>query len=98
MQKSGKTFLNERIDIEEHQFSDCTFQNCIIEFKGEGEPHLDGCFFPECGLYLKGRALYVVAMLSALRGTSPSMEKAVDQLLDKIRSGEAAKLMPDSRQ
>lgn len=52
----GSKFANQRVNIDDDMFKDCTFTECTIIYSG-GLVRMEGCTFDTCRWELAGSAL-----------------------------------------
>lgn len=80
------TFTDMTIRLDHNHYEDCTFNNCVIEYGGEGPIGLVRCTFNKCGWKLVGSAMNTVMFLKtmyhSLGGFGQTM---VEQTFNSIR-------------
>ena len=60
------TFIQQTILLDGSQFSGCTFQQCILLFRGQGPVGLDRCQFIHVQWKFEGPAELTLALLAGL--------------------------------
>jgi hypothetical protein len=83
----NETFTGVQVRIDGHQFTNCRFENCTIEYRGEHTLKLTGCHFELCRWFFNGPAGETLRFLGALHADGdPGLQKMVLETLANITS------------
>ena len=81
----NQTFSNQRIELDDTQFNNCTFDGCVLIYSGTGGTSLSGCTIHNTGFGFEGSAAKTLELLSAMyRG---GFQELVDATIEGIRTG-----------
>lgn len=96
MKAFNKKFKDTIIDIDNSEFIECTFNNCLIRYSGAGMVTMVGCNFNECRWEMTGASGATVQFLKSLYSDGEgNIKKLVLDLIYQITNGElGTKLEP----
>lgn len=60
-----QSFENERVALDNHNFTNCTFRHCVLVYSGTTEMSLTNCRFEEVEWEFDGPAARVLSFLHA---------------------------------
>lgn len=90
----NQTFTRERIEIDDKQFTNCTFDSCILIYSGAGGTALNGCHLNDTGFAFEGGAAKTLELLTAMhRG---GFRELVDATIAGIRGEPPAPAAPQA--
>lgn len=93
----GRTFENDRIEVDGQVFERCTFNRCRIVYSA-----VDGVTFKECRFYtcdwvFNDGADLTLRYLSALyRGIGAEGRELVESIFNRVRSGDVSQEVEES--
>lgn len=53
---TNETFSNEEVILDYHKYVECTFEECVIIYHGNGPTAADNCQFVDCRFDFRGSA------------------------------------------
>jgi hypothetical protein len=62
----NQTFTKQRIEIDDTQFTNCTFDECLLIYSGTGGTALNGCHLNNTGFAFEGSAAKTIELLTAM--------------------------------
>lgn len=62
----NQTFTKKRIEIDDTQFTGCTFNGCVLVYSGTGGTAMNGCHLNETGFEFEGGAAKTIELLTAM--------------------------------
>ena len=77
------TFKDQRVSIDEAEYKDCRFTNCVLVYSG-GTLILRNCTFIDCHLFLDGPAGQTIGFLATFYSIFPPM---VEEVFEAIKKG-----------
>lgn len=78
---------DQRVELDNKNFIDCKFDNCILVYKGENLFGLQGCGFRECNWVLEKYAGHTMRFLNSLyHGFGEGGRIIAEELLNSIRN------------
>lgn len=80
------TYNNTRLNLDGHEYINCTLNNCELVFRGEQFTTLEGCTFNGCQWVLSGPAKNTVEFLRAVYQAGDWGKQIVEDTFDSIRS------------
>lgn len=84
----GKAFSKETVVLDDNTFTDCTFEDVVLEYSG-GVFHMSGCSLKNFRFHLDGnlaRGLGAMHQLAKLAGPK-EVKKLVDFVSGVLRNG-----------
>ncbi|GHF39690.1 hypothetical protein HNQ07_001709 [Deinococcus metalli] len=61
-----QTFTKQRIELDDKQFRNCTFDDCLLIYSGTGGTALNGCHLNNTGFAFEGSAAKTIELLTAM--------------------------------
>lgn len=80
-----RDFRKERVILDGHAFTDCTFTGCDLVFLGVQLPVLTGCAVYECAFVFEGYAGNALSLMRSLHQAGSGFREAVEETLESIR-------------
>lgn len=62
----NQTFTGKRIPLDGTQFVNCTFEKCVLVFRGEDGTAMQGCQIHETGFVFEGSAAKTIELMAAM--------------------------------
>jgi hypothetical protein len=94
----NETFSGVQVRIDGHQFINCRFERCTIEYRGEHVLELVGCHFEQCRWFFNGAAGETLRFLGALHADGdPGLKKMVQETLENVTKNVAPPLQKTER-
>ena len=88
MRYDGKTFVGESVALDGHQYHQCIFRNCRVNFSAISPVTLDHCKFYGCSWEFSGPAALTVHFMSGIyNGIGGDATQLIEKTFDGIRSG-----------
>lgn len=88
---SGQVFTNTFMQLDNTHFKQCSFRQCRLIFRAEGNVAFTDCTFDHCHWILDGPAETTLLYLSALyRQLGPEGRELVEAVFQSIRDGSVA--------
>lgn len=88
MRFQGQQFANKTVEVDNNQFVDCKFTNCVLRFTGAGAVGYQNCVFDRCEWMFDGPAETTIQYLAAMyQGLGPGGRDIVEGIFDSIRQG-----------
>jgi hypothetical protein len=81
---NGDRFIGGRIELDDHEYYNCTFDGCRIVYGAIGPVKLEGCHFERCRFAFEEAAEGTIRFLTGLYQIDPD---TVEQTFESIRSG-----------
>ncbi|MBA3584279.1 MAG: hypothetical protein H0W36_07090 [Gemmatimonadetes bacterium] len=86
MKFTESIFLNDAIDIDDNEFTSCTFDSCTLAYSGGEFGKITDCSFNACRWEFSGAASRTVAFMKAMyQGMGDGGRQIVEDLFEKIR-------------
>lgn len=87
MKIATSSFNGVRVELDNKEFTDCTFVNCLLIYAGGAPPSLVRCRFDNSGFEFTGAAANSLAFLSAIyHGFGEAGQVIVENTFDAIRA------------
>jgi hypothetical protein len=81
---NGNHFAGGRVDLDDQEYYNCTFDDCTIVYSATGPVKVEGCHFNRCRFGFEEAAEGTIRFLTALYQIDAD---TVEQTFDSIRSG-----------
>ena len=81
----NNTYNNTRLDLDGHEYINCTLNNCELVFRGERHTQLDGCQFNDCQWVLSGPAKNTMDFLRAVYHAGDWGKQLVEETFNNVR-------------
>ena len=92
----NERYENRTVLIDGHQFVNCHFETCTIEYRATAQPQMNGCHFAGCRWSFQGAAANTIRFLTALYANNdPVLQGMVNQTLDNIKRNHEQALSED---
>ena len=79
-------YENVTVKIDNNEFIDCKFVNCVMEFSGTGPVSLSGCSFLKVNWVFSGSAQITLQFLTAVyHGMGEHGKKLIEQTFENIK-------------
>ena len=85
VQYQGATFTNETVVLDGNDYSNCTFTDCVIVFRGTATVSLNEVTTNNCRWTFEGAAGLTVKFLTALY--QGGFSEMIEMTIDNIRRG-----------
>lgn len=90
----NQTFTKERVAIDGKQFTNCTFDGCVLTYSGTDGTALNGCHLNNTGFAFEGSAAKTIELLTAMhRG---GFRELVEATIAGIRGEQPAPAAPQA--
>ncbi|WP_309570409.1 hypothetical protein [Deinococcus sp.] len=90
----NQTFTKQRIEIDDTQFTNCTFDGCILIYSGTGGTALNGCHLNDTGFAFEGSAAKTLELLTAMY--QGGFRELVEATIAGIRGEQPAPAAPQA--
>ena len=94
MKHNGKTFANQRVELDGNEFVSCVFNDCEMVYAGGQPPVLDSCSFANPKFTFTGAASNTLSFIRAMY--TGGFKPIVDGTIDSIRGGALDKAPGDT--
>ncbi|HIG39338.1 MAG: hypothetical protein ABGY96_13535 [bacterium] len=88
MNYHDQTFENERIELHEKTFKNCTFVNCELVYDGDRSPTFSNNTFVDTVFVFTGAAVRTLYFLGNIYHAGEGGREVVDRTFAEIKNGE----------
>ena len=82
------TYVGTKVRLDNNDFTECSFTNCILEFAGEGPVSLNKCSFANCQWAFVGPAQTTMQFLQSMyHGMGDGGRAIVEGTFENIKRG-----------
>jgi len=82
-------YENVTVKLDNNDFKDCQFINCVMEFGGTGPVSLSGCSFSKSKWVFSGSAQNTLQFLTAMyHGMGEGGKKLIEQTFENIKKSQ----------
>ena len=85
MRVINRTFTDDEVVLDFHDFDGCTFTNCTLVFHGYGPVGLDSCTFKDCSWKFDGPAAATVSFMTAIHKQGGGGRELIEATIKTIR-------------
>ncbi len=78
-----RTFENSDVEMDGHEYFDCTFHNCKLIYRGGTPPSMAGCNVHDSRFDFKGAAAATIVFMNAMY--NGGFKAVIDEMFDNIR-------------
>jgi hypothetical protein len=81
---TDKTFTGASVELDNHEFRNCTFRDCKLVYAGGPPPTLDTCDFGNSQFNFHGPAANTIAFLKAMTTPRSGMQLLVREIFPAL--------------